>query len=174
MNMDTVDRLRGIEDIRQVKYRYLRCIDLRLWDEIGDTLTESATISYGPSVFGKPSQITGRAEIIAFFRARLGPGTLSTHTAAQPEITIDGDTAVGTWSLRDMVLATGHRILTVSTAFGHDHYERGADAWWRIARTDYLGSHEAILSLDDLPTLKILTAFESEPSGIARADAAAR
>ena len=37
--MDPVEELRTIEDIRQVKYRYLRCVDTKLWDEIGDTFT---------------------------------------------------------------------------------------------------------------------------------------
>ena len=40
--MDPVEELRTIEDIRQVKYRYLRCVDTKLWDEIGDTFTAEA------------------------------------------------------------------------------------------------------------------------------------
>ena len=39
--------LRALEEIRQVKYRYLRCVDLKLWDEIGDVFTADATVDYG-------------------------------------------------------------------------------------------------------------------------------
>src|SRR2546430_2436709 len=34
--------LATIEEIRQVKYRYLRCVDLKLWDELAGVLTTGA------------------------------------------------------------------------------------------------------------------------------------
>jgi hypothetical protein len=109
--MDSVEGFCSLEEIRQVKYRYLRCIDLKLWDEIAEVFTERATLDYGTIAYGKPLQITGRSEIVAFLRAKLGPDTLTTHAAGQPEITVDGDTATGIWSLQDTVLATRHRML---------------------------------------------------------------
>jgi hypothetical protein len=33
----------AIEEIRQVKHCYLRCVDLKLWDDLADTFTEDAT-----------------------------------------------------------------------------------------------------------------------------------
>jgi hypothetical protein len=154
--MDTVESLRDIEDIRQVKYRYLRCIDLKLWDELGDTLTECATLQTGTSAFGKLVEITGRQQIVAFLRARLGPAVLTGHAASQPEITVDGDVATGIWSHRETVLATRHRMVIASTGFCEDRYERGAGPSWRIARTGYLRSYEVMMSLDDLPSFKII------------------
>ncbi len=35
--------LATIEEIRQVKYRYLRCVDLKLWDELAEVFTPDAT-----------------------------------------------------------------------------------------------------------------------------------
>ena len=67
--MGAIERLHDIEEIRQVKHRYLRCVDLKLWDELGDTLTDDATLDTGTSAFGRLAEITGRTEIIAFFRA---------------------------------------------------------------------------------------------------------
>jgi hypothetical protein len=32
--------LAALEEIRRLKYRYLRCVDLKLWDEIGDVCAE--------------------------------------------------------------------------------------------------------------------------------------
>jgi len=160
--MGAIERLRDIEEIRQVKHRYLRCVDLKLWDELGDTLTEDATLDTGTSAFGKLAEITGRPEIIAFFRARLGPAMLTGHTASQPEITVDGDTAAGVWAHHETVLATRHRMVITSTGFCEERYERGADARWRIARTSYVRTYEVMASLDDLPSFKIIAALGGE------------
>ena len=160
--MGAIERLRDIEEIRQVKHRYLRCVDLKLWDELGDTLTEDATLDTGTSAFGKLAEITGRPEIIAFFRARLGPAMLTGHTASQPEITVDGVTAAGIWSHHETVLATRHRMVIASTGFCEERYERGADARWRIARTSYVRTYEVMASLDDLPSFKIIAALGGE------------
>jgi len=37
----------ALEEIRQVKHRYLRCVDLKLWDDLADTFTQDATADYG-------------------------------------------------------------------------------------------------------------------------------
>lgn len=165
--------MNAVEEICQVKYRYLRCVDLKLWDEIGDTLTTGAVLDYGTTGFGGSLKIIGRSEIVASIRAKLGSATLTAHSAGQPEITVDGDTAVGVWSLRDTLLATEHRLITTGAAFCYDRYERGADACWRIAQVSYVRSYEAMLSLDDLPSFKIIAALGSEPAGKAHADAIA-
>jgi hypothetical protein len=171
--MSVIERLHDIEEIRQVKHCYLRCVDLKLWDEIGDTLTENATLSTGTSAFGKLSEITGRPEIAAFFRARLGPAMLTGHSATQPEITVDGDTATGVWSQRETVLATRHRMIIASTGYCEERYERGADARWRIARTGYVRTYEVMVSLEDLPSFKVIAALGGELPGNGRADAGA-
>ena len=36
--------LATIEEIRQVKYRYSRCVDLKLWDELAEVFTPDATV----------------------------------------------------------------------------------------------------------------------------------
>jgi ketosteroid isomerase-like protein len=159
--MDPVEELRTIEDIRQVKYRYLRCVDTKRWDEIGDTFTEDATVDYGTRVYGQPLKMSGRDEIVAFFRTRLGPEILTTHAAGQPEITVDGDTATGIWSFQDTVIASEHRVVIAGAAFYHDRYERGADGRWRIAHTGYVRTYEAMMSLDDLPSFKMIAKLDA-------------
>lgn len=160
--MGTVEPLRDIEEIRQVKHRYLRCIDLKLWDELGETLTRNVTFDTGSSAFGKVVEISGRPQIVAFLRAKLGPAVLTGHIVGQPEIAVDGDTATGIWSHRETVLASKHRIVIASTGFWDDRYERGADAHWRIARTAYVRTYEVMLSLNDLPSFKIISALGGE------------
>jgi len=148
--------LETLEEIRQVKYRYLRCVDRKLWDEIGDLFTEDATVDYGTQVFGKPLAMTGRQEIVAFFRANMGPGIISVHSAGQPEITVDGDTATGTWAFEDLVIATEYRTVIKGAAFYEDRYARGADGTWRISHTGYVRTYEAMMSLDDLPSFRLI------------------
>ncbi|HEX6524651.1 MAG TPA: nuclear transport factor 2 family protein [Streptosporangiaceae bacterium] len=151
-----------LEEIRQVKYRYLRCVDTKLWDEIGDTFTEDATVDYGTMAYGKPLKMNGREEIVAFFRDNLGPEILTVHAAGQPEITVDGDTATGIWSFTDTVIATKYRMVVTGAAFYHDRYERGTDGRWRIAHTGYARTYEAMMSLDDLPSYKLIAKLDAD------------
>jgi len=169
--MDPVEELRAIEEIRQVKYCYLRCVDLKLWDEIGDTFTPDATVDYGTMVYGKPLKISGRDQIVEFFRTKLGPDIITVHSAGQPEITVDGRTAGGTWSFEDTVIATEHRVVIRGAAFYRDRYERGEDGRWRIAHTGYVRTYEAMLSLDDLPSFRLTAKLDA---GADVADAAVR
>jgi hypothetical protein len=150
-----------LEEIRQVKYRYLRCVDLKLWDELLDVFTPDATADYGTHAYGRPLKITGRDEIVGFLRARLGPDVITVHSAGQPEITVDGDKASGTWSFEDTVIATEHRIVVKGAAFYQDRYSRGADGQWRIAHTGYVRTYEAMLSLEDLPSFRLIAKLEA-------------
>jgi hypothetical protein len=173
--MDSLEGLRSLEEIRQVKYRCLRCVDLKLWDEIGDVFTPDADLDYGTIAYGKALQIAGRAEIVAFFRTKLGPDTLTSHSAGQPEITVDGGGtgtgtgtgATGIWQVRDTVLATRHRLLITGAAFHHDRYERGPDGRWRMAGTRCVRNYETMVSLDDLPSFKLTAGLNGQVPALA-------
>jgi SnoaL-like domain len=145
----------ALEEIRQVKYRYLRCVDLKLWDDLADTFTADATADYGTPALGDPIRLAGRNAIVAFLRDRLGPDIITTHFATQPEIIVDGDTARGTWSFQDTVIATEFRVVITGAAFYEDRYGRGDDGKWRIAHTGYVRTYEATMSLDDMPSFRI-------------------
>ena len=147
--------LAALEEIRRLKYRYLRCVDLKLWDEIADVFTPDATVDYGTLALGQPVRLAGRDEIVAFLRDNLGPYIITVHFAGQPEITIDGDTAHGTWCFEDTVIATEYRMVIHGAAFYEDRYARGDDGTWRIAHTGYERTYEATMSLDDLPSFRI-------------------
>jgi SnoaL-like domain len=145
----------AIEEIRQVKHCYLRCVDLKLWDDLAEVFTEDATADYGTPALGKPLRLAGRDEIVGFLRKSLGPDIITTHFATQPEISVDGDAATGTWAFQDTVIATEFRVVITGAAFYEDRYARGADGKWRIAHTGYTRTYEATMSLDDLPSFKI-------------------
>ena len=144
----------ALEEIRRVKYRYLRCVDLKLWDDMPDIFTADATADYGTPALGTPVNLAGRDEIVAFLRRSLGPDIITVHSAGQPEIDIDGAAATGTWRFEDTEIATKHRMVIKGAAFYEDRYARGDDGRWRIAHTGYVRTYEAMMSLDDLPSFK--------------------
>jgi hypothetical protein len=144
----------ALEEIRQTKYRYLRCVDLKLWDELAGTLTEDAVASYGTRVFGDPLRLDGRDAIVDYMRANLGPGVITTHFAGHPDIEIDGDHAKGTWCFDDTIIAMEYRLLIRGSAYYEDTYRRCDDGRWRIAGTGYERTYEYKVSLDDVPSLK--------------------
>lgn len=146
----------SLEEIKRVKYRYLRCVDLKRWDELEDALAPDATAQYGTPSGGGPLRFTGRDAIVDFLRNTLGPGIITVHSAGQPEIEIDGDTAEGTWSFEDTVLATEHNHTMIKgAAFYEDRYTRGADGAWRIQHTGYTRTYEYLVPLGDLPGFKL-------------------
>jgi len=157
--------LAALEEIRRLKYRYLRCVDLKLWDEIGEVFTEDATVDYGTKALGEPIKLAGREEIVKFLRDSLGPGIVTVHFASQPEIDVDGDTASGTWSFTDTVIATQFDVLIEGAAFYEDRYARGADGRWRIAHTGYVRTYEVMMSLKDVPSLKFTANRWAEQPG---------
>jgi hypothetical protein len=142
----------ALEEIRRVKYRYLRCVDLKLWPEMAEVFTPGATADYGSPATGQPLKFGSRDEIIAFLRDSLGPDIITLHAAGQPEIDIDGAAASG--------------IVIKGAAFYEDRYERGEDGRWRIAHTGYVRIYETTQSLDDLPSLKITAnRWAAQPAG---------
>lgn len=143
----------ALEEIKRLKYRYLRCVDTKNWAELATTLTEDVAVDYGTPAYGSPLTFTGRDALVSFLRDNLGPDMVTTHFASQPEIDIDGDTATGTWAFEDTVIATRHRFVITGAAYYEDHYTR-TDGQWRIARTGYRRTYEATLSLDDLPSFR--------------------
>jgi SnoaL-like domain len=145
-----------LEELRQLKYRYLRTLDLKLWDEFADTLAPDIHASYGTKSTDAPLAFEGRDAVVDYMRTSLPPSIITVHQCHHPELSVDGDTATGTWYLEDKVFVLEHRLLLTGAAFYEDVYTRGDDGQWRISRTGYVRSYEAIQSLDDTPSWKLI------------------
>lgn len=141
---DVADDLATIREIEQLKYRYLRALDLKHWDDYADTLTEDVDAGYGERL-----HFTRRNDLVAYLRESVGPGIITVHHCHHPEITLDGDTATGTWALQDTVIAVEHRVLIRGAAFYDDAYRRCADGRWRISRTGYVRTYESVQPLPE-------------------------
>ncbi|ACY98301.1 MULTISPECIES: nuclear transport factor 2 family protein [Thermomonospora] len=154
----------ALEEIRRAKYRYLRCLDLKRWEEFADALTEDAVARYDTPVLGEPLQLSGRQAIVAYMRDNLGPGTITTHLVSHPEIEIDGDRAEGTWCLEDTVILPRYRLMIRGAAYYTDTYRRCPDGRWRISSTGHERTYEYTVSLDDVPSLRFTAAPWGTPA----------
>ena len=123
-----------IEQIKQLKYKYLRLLDQHLFEEMRSVLTDDVTVRYSD---GKYSY-DGVDAVIGFLTESMGAETfLSSHSCHHPEITLNGDgTATGIWKLEDQVIIGEHDLTLRGAAFYYDEYVKTA-AGWRIKTTGY-------------------------------------
>ncbi len=148
--------LMALEEIKRLKYRYLRCLDQKRWDEIGECFTADATAAYS----GGRYAFDGRDAIVDFLRRAMGAETfLSSHRVHHPEIDFrSADEATGVWALEDVVIETRWQITIRGAAFYTDDYVRH-DGRWRIRHTGYKRSYEEIQSRVGVPGLRLTASW---------------
>lgn len=127
--MDQDQRLREHLEwhrIQQLKYRYCYCIDEKRCDAFVDLFTDDAKIEYATR-----EPYNGRDEIQAFIETHVTEAERMAHTALNPVLEIDGDTASGEW----------YGIVFISNdekgnaSFGHGKYDetyRKTDDGWKF------------------------------------------
>ncbi len=130
-----------IHHIEQLKYRYLRFVDLKMWDDVESTLIPEATATYGGGAY----QFSNRAEILAFLAETMtSEARITTHKAHQPEIILEGpERASGTWALEDKVIDTEFGFTVEGAAFYFDRYVK-IDGTWLIEHTGYKRVYEQL------------------------------
>ena len=148
--------LDAIEEIRRLKYRYFRTLDLKDWIPFGDCLAEDVVARYGTQAMGEPLHFDSREAVVEYMSSNLGPGIITSHIANHPEIEVDGDTATGSWAFEDTVIVPDFKVLIRGAGYYRDEYRRDTDARWRVASTSYERIYEATVSLDDLPSFKLI------------------
>jgi hypothetical protein len=145
-----------IEQIKRLKYKYMRCLDQKLWDEIAPCFTEDAIAEYS----GGKYSYTGRDAILDFLRRSMGADTfLSSHRVHHPEIELTSPTtATGCWALEDVVIEQKWGITIRGAAFYRDEYVKQGGAW-RIRRTGYKRTYEEIQPRKDVPGLRLTASW---------------
>ncbi len=141
----TLASLLAIEAIKQLKYAYLRHLDLKEWTAVAALFTPDVVSTYSD---GKHSY-NGRDAVMAFLAESLSHKRVVTkHQVHHPEITLNDDLteARGIWYLTDAVINTVSRdaarhFLIAGTAFYDDRYVLTADGW-RIASIGYRRVYE--------------------------------
>lgn len=142
-----VERLVALEEIKALKYRYVRCLDTKDWDGFENCFVAEATGGYAGLDF------SDRDAIVDYMRRSLVDGVVTTHHVHHPEIELSGESATGVWYLQDKVFAPAFDHVMEGAAFYTDHYRRTPDGW-RIEHTGYVRTWEATHSTRDLPAWK--------------------
>ncbi|MFD6224113.1 nuclear transport factor 2 family protein [Nocardia asteroides] len=146
----------AIEEIKRLKHRYFRTLDLKLWDEFADCLAEDISARYGTQAMDKPLHYDNRADVVAFMEQNLGSEIVTVHIANHPEIEVDGETATGSWAFEDTVLVPAAQLQIRGGGYYSDTYRRDPDGVWRISSTRYERIYEAVTSLADTPSFKLI------------------
>ena len=146
MNTDNaLASLLAIEAIKQLKYAYLRHLDLKQWDAVAALFTPDVVSTYSDG----ENSYNGREAVIGFLSAALTHKRIVTkHQVHHPEITLNDDmsAASGIWYLTDAVINTVSRdpakhFLIAGTAFYEDRYVKTADGW-KISAIGYRRVYE--------------------------------
>ncbi|HKY15079.1 MAG TPA: nuclear transport factor 2 family protein [Microthrixaceae bacterium] len=139
-----VSELLELESIKRLKYAYFRCLDQKLWDEMGELFVEEATAAYS----GGKYHYEGREEIVSFMRRNMDrPAFHTSHRVHHPEITLEGaDRATGVWAMEDVNVDTEWDFYLTGAGFYTDTYVR-RDGRWQFLHTGYKRTFETILPM---------------------------
>jgi hypothetical protein len=130
--MTDAERLIAIEEIKQLKARYFRYVDMKDWPGFVALFTSDATVDYTPPN-GNPKDwsMSGAANIVAFVSKAL-EGAITIHHGHMPEIEITSPTAArGIFAMEDLIWwPEGSRRKTLH-GWGHyqEIYEKLEGKW---------------------------------------------
>lgn len=144
--------LQEIEAIKRLKYKYMRCLDEKCWDEMRECFIKDATVAYS----GDKYSFSGRDEIMKFLIDSVDRASfLSSHRVHHPEIDLTSETtATGIWAMEDYVIDEKFQITLRGAAFYRDEYVK-VDGEWKIKHTGYERTFEEIESRKDNERLTI-------------------
>ena len=129
--------LRDIEEIKQLKARYVRFGDTRKWDEFATLFTADFEGIF--EVMPRQAKDHPTSAVINGLDAFIGGmsallvGVTTVHQVFSPEITITGPaTAIGIWAMHDFV----QMPTCVFRGWGHYHEEYvRVDGVWKIKKS---------------------------------------
>ena len=123
----TIEQLWDIEEIKQLKARYFRCIDTKDWDTFAQLFTEDC-VHHLPQE--SSTATVSNDQYLRDMKVQLGNGT-TIHHGHMPEITLLSDTeAEGIWAMFDYVETELPSGPIKIQGYGHyfETYRRGSTA----------------------------------------------
>lgn len=130
-----LDRLVAIEEIKQLKARFMRCVDTKnlvcLRDEV---FAPGAEVRFQGADYD--IKAAGWTQIEKFYQGAFSSTKFGMHHAHTPEIFVDGETARGTWYLHDIFVNLEENWTLQGSALYADSYAK-IDGRWRIVYTTY-------------------------------------
>jgi hypothetical protein len=130
--MTDVERLLAIEEIRQCKARYFRCMDTKDWAGFSAVFAPEVSVDYMPdSSAADEWKATGASNVVALVR-RVVEQAVSIHHGHMAEVDIVSATlARAVFAMEDLIFwPQGSRYQTMH-GWGHYHetYEKVGDKW---------------------------------------------
>ena len=133
--VNVVERLEAIEEIKQLKARYFRCMDTKDWDGFASVFAPDARMDVSGELASDAADgtgvTTGNREIAAFVRASIDDVT-TVHHGHTPEIDVTSPTnATGIWAMEDHLWWPEGSSITTMHGYGHYHetYEKVGGRW---------------------------------------------
>ena len=148
--------LTDLDQVQQLKHRYLRTLDLKQWVEFESLFLAEATGSYAGLRFGN------REELVGYMRANLTPDMITFHQVHHPEIEVDGDRATARWYLHDKVFVPAFDLAIEGAAFYEDQLVRTSEGW-RFSHVGYRRTYESSWKMSSAPgwTFKVGSAYDT-------------
>jgi hypothetical protein len=142
----TLQQLSDLEDIRQLKARYFRCIDTGNHTELETCFTEDVEIDLRGG--GYRLRVQGRTDMVEFIASSFHSDVIAMHQGHTPEIRFTGpDSAEGTWYLQDRFVDPARATDTQGSSLYHDRYVRTAEGW-QVAHSEYDRVFELVAPID--------------------------
>jgi hypothetical protein len=130
--MTDVEKLLAIEEIKQTKARYFRCMDMKDWDGFTAVFTPDGSVDYtlaGPD--SSDLRASGAANCVALVRSAIEQA-LSIHHGHMAEVEVTSPTtAMAIFAMEDLIFwPEGSRHKTMH-GWGHYHetYEKVGGKW---------------------------------------------
>ena len=131
--MNDLERLMAIESIKQLKARFLRCMDTKDWDGFAATLSDDAVLDMSQQ---GSEVLEGGSKVIADWTRDAIDLAQTVHHAHTPEIDVTSpDSATGVWALMDVLRWPDGGAISEMVTYGHYHetYVR-VGGGWKISR----------------------------------------
>ena len=127
--MDDIEKLLALEEIKNLKARYFRCVDTKDWPGFQAVFAPDGRLDFGDDVAGCVligPEIAGEV-------SRLLAGCDSIHHGHCPEIEITSDTtATGIWAMEDLLRWGDESSNQTTHGYGHyfETYEKASGSWY--------------------------------------------
>jgi hypothetical protein len=130
--MDALERLIAIEEIKQLKARYFRCMDTKDWEGLANVFSPDAVLDHTAAEVGH--QVRGARTIAEFIRDAIRD-VVTVHHGHMPEIEIVSPTAAqGIWAMEDKLRWPEGAPMRTMHGYGHYHEEYvRVDGEWKIS-----------------------------------------
>jgi len=145
--MENIDKLLAIEEIKNLKHKYFRAIDMADFYLLDEVFHENIAVDYRGGTYRW--QESGKEAICTALKYSFHNQAAAMHTGHHPEILISSSTeASGKWYLHDIFYNFKDNVVTQGTALYEDEYVHDGKTW-RILKSQYDRVVETVSPIDE-------------------------